>query len=806
MNAAKMKMFLVFLFILLILNAIPHGLHVINKSRLLHVKVENSNQVPYISTYYIKPIVKSGEEVLIDFYITDYNHREYVYDDYSNLFSVTIKASGQKEQIIKNLKAGDHQISLGTFENPGEVTFSLLCTDEEGRNSHELFNSFLVKNNKAQTLYRMNHSDLETYTLNNTSNDNTAFTNSIGLQKLLDDKKALGYDGITLYEGVYYVDYHYTLEIPDEFTLDLNNSTLKLKEFTGSNALMVSLKNKFDSHVKNGTIEGDYYHHDYKNSKDGSEWVNGIGITGSSHYCSFENLSVKNITGYGGINGIGKIKEDSPYYTSVPYIKIGNTFKNCDIDRKTGEEIKSASRSTCSFIDLKNHSSLPFISISRYLGYQGIGTDTFNILCHFYDENYRYIKTTDGYQYRRIQVPENSKYIRVTLLCDDCPEDLTINSFLLPVNCQFKNIDFTNCRCVGLANGAMNNMLIENCSFSHCGETLAKCALDAEDGWDLMQDITFRNLNFYDNENNDFLTCGGHNFIIENMKAGKMHFWERTNSYVVRNCKNIDNLSLYHGSHEKSGYVRIYDNKINASTKVVSKSIIDNWPVVIKNCSIHGKAENTLGSCLFLNCTIGKPDKTASLDNNIPTGTGEGNFIGCKIQNFSGENQGGNYDNCTFDNITGNLNGHWEIKNSSIENFNCNVLDENLNFSVDSSNLENISIKYGYWYKGGALTIMNSSIQNNSEPLLSLPCYSLSKPVNISGNTIISSSSLGIIYFYDLRTTEWRNNDKLSLINNDITLTSTAPVITGIDESKNMISLKLKDNKINTKMFKDSDK
>ena len=35
------------------------------------------NKVPYISTYYIKPVVATNEEVLIDYYITDWYFKEY---------------------------------------------------------------------------------------------------------------------------------------------------------------------------------------------------------------------------------------------------------------------------------------------------------------------------------------------------------------------------------------------------------------------------------------------------------------------------------------------------------------------------------------------------------------------------------------------------------------------------------------------------------------------------------------------------------------------------------------------------------
>lgn len=799
-------LYLIFLSVILLLTAIPQGVHTIRKHKIM--KLTDSadiNQVPYISTYYIKPVVKPNEEVFIDFYITDYNHSEYVYDDYSHFFSVTLKIPGKKDKVVKNLKAGDHQISLGTFNVEGETAFSLLCTDDKGRNSHELFNYFLVTSDESSSFYTVKKEDLKSYGLNSSGNLNYATDNSIGLQKLLDDKKASGYNGIKLYNGLYYVDFQYTIEVPDKFTFDLNGSTLKLTGFTGHSALMVSIKNKFDSHVKNGIIEGDYYEHDYDHSEHNSEWVMGLGITGNSRYCSFENLSVKDITGYGSYTGLAKPSEESPYYTSVPYIPINNTFKKVDIDRKTGEEIESDCRTTCSFIDLKDHSSLPYISISKYLGYQGIETDSFNVLCHFYDENHKFIKTIDGYQYRRIQVPENSRYIRVTLLSETYPENLTINSYLLPVNCQFKNIEYNNCRCVGLVGGAMNNMLIENCTFTHCGQESAKCALDIEDGWDLMQDVTFRSLSFYDNPNNDFLTCAGHNFIIENILSGKMSFWGRTNSYVVRNCNNISNLRLHHGAHGKSGYVRIFDNEIKNNTKVMGETVLDQWPVIIKNCRIHGKAENTIGSCLYKRCTIGKTSSAPHDDNSSYPAIGEGDFKDCIIQNVSGENHGGNYDNCTFENISGNLHGQWNIKNSSIRGFKCNVLDENLIFSVDSSDLYDTAIKYGYWYKGGILTINDSTITNKDSPLLSLPHYSLKKPITISGNTITSSCSQGVINFYDSRKTEWKNDDYFTFTYNTVNLPSDISVIAGIVEKNDMVSFKIKHNNINTTIFKDSD-
>lgn len=96
----------------------------------------NWNEVPYISTYYIKPIVKPGEEVFIDYYITDYYYKEYMEkynlkeDDWGDdnwteevwnneTFTVTVRVEGQDDKLYHYLNAGDHKVSLGSFSTEG---------------------------------------------------------------------------------------------------------------------------------------------------------------------------------------------------------------------------------------------------------------------------------------------------------------------------------------------------------------------------------------------------------------------------------------------------------------------------------------------------------------------------------------------------------------------------------------------------------------------------------------------------------------------------------------------------------------
>lgn len=756
----------------------------------------NSNEVPYISTYYIKPTVKPGENVILDFYITDYNHKSYTEEDLSNLFTVTIKIDGKQNIVKKNLKPGDNSINIGSFQNIGEQKFSILCTDKYGRNSHELFNYFLVRNEPLINEYIMTEEDLVTYNIKNDDNKEYGENTRKGLQQLLDDKKNLGFNKLKLLPGIYRIDHADSIFIPTEFTLDLNEATIKLNGFTGDSATMIQLNNTFDSHVINGTIKGDYYEHDYENSPNNSEWVIGVTMNGECKYSSFENLTIKDITGYGAGNGIGKSRDGSLDYEYFPSLLL-STFTLGSIDRKTGKTITSTNTATCDFTDITPYSEIGYLTISKRLGYQGNYWDTWNLVCHYYDENKNFISSIDGYQYRRIAVPSNAKYMKVTILAKNFPTDLSVQLFRVPTHRSFKNIKFENCRAVGLAQSAMKDMLVENCEFTNCGQTLAKCAYDAEDGWDMMQDVTLRSLNFHDNPNNELLTCAGHNFIIENMKNGKIYLWERTNSYVIRNCDNLKNSTLRNESLIKTGYVRFYNNTVNSNISI-SSDISSNWPIIVKDSTINGNAKNSTGMGKYLRCNIGA--SVEQIKNNYESGLGEGEFTNCYVHDKTGENNGGVYYNCTLENISGNIHRTLEVTNSTASNITVYAGQYDPKYTFKNSTITNVEITLGYWHNGCAITVENCKI-TNKDFLLKLPHYSATKPMTFINNNITSESSVGLINFYDDRicstciTTDI--NNELRLDTNSITLPNSQYVIEGLNEKTiNTINIINKSNKI----------
>ena len=622
----------------------------------------------------------------------------------------------------------------------------------------------------------------------------------IGLQQLLDDISAKGYSSIKLLPGTYRIDHQESIFIPSNFTLDMNGATIKLNQFTGDKALMITLNNTFDSHVINGTIEGDYYSHDYANSPNNSEWVMGISIGSEAKYSSFENLVVKDITGYGGGNGIAKSRDESLYYTYTNPTSIGDSFKLGDIDKKTGEPLQSTNRTTSDFISIEGYDGIGYLSVSRYLGYQGNPCNTWNMIAHFYDGEQKYISSVDSYFYRRIGVPDGSKYMKVTILEESYPTDLSVQYFMVPTHCSFKNIKFENNRCVGLAQSAMKDMLVEKCEFTKCGQSSAKCAYDAEDGWDMMQDVTFRKLNFHDNPNNDFLTCAGHNFVIEAMVDGKVHFWERTNSYVVRDCNNLDSASLGHTSRKRSGYVRFYNNTVNCNITIGAAEENDTWSLTVKDCNIYGRAENTIDTGLYLRCNIGKSNNK---DNNWNTALGSGNFKDCTISNKSGENMGGVYENCTFENITGNIHGTFDISNSAINNWSTYAGGYEPNYTFSNCELNNFEITFGYWHQG-ATTLFDNCTINNEDFLLKLPHYSMKKPISIINSSLISNGKDGMVVFYDDRTgglaDELVEQDVLTIENNKIKLDNSKYVVSGLGkETVNNINITFSHNELLSK-------
>ena len=412
-----------------------------------------------------------------------------------------------------------------------------------------------------------------------------------GLQNLIDEKAQAGFRKVVLLPGTYRISWTNSVEIPDGMTLDLGVAVLKQNGFTGSGSVMVRFASATDAHLVGGTIEGDYWEHDYAGSPNNSEWPTGFYIGGDSWYCSVEGVTIRDITGYGGQNGIAK---DAKGWLSFFFERLP-AFAPGGLDPKTGKVDASDSwRFTTDFKDLapvlaKGRRRL---QISKHLGYQGRLTRSWQMTVAWYDSEKRFISAETAWQYREMWIPEGAAFLRVSVEEESAEAadkaGLVVTAFRYPVNCAVRNCTFDRCRCVGHAASAMKNMLFEGNLFTASGESAACCAFDAEDGWDQMQDVYFLNNVFRDNpRNNSILTCAGHNFVMEG-NDGDIYLWGRTHSPCVRGNR-IGTATYRCDSRLNSGYGRFDGNAYAKGVHLgVNDRRADSWDYVLSGLDLDG--------------------------------------------------------------------------------------------------------------------------------------------------------------------------------------------------------------------------
>ena len=433
--------------------------------------------------------------------------------------------------------------------------------------------------------------------------------NRIKIQQLLEDKVASGYNKVVMYKATYVIDEN-AIEIPSGLDWDLNGSTIKMNPFTGQGALMVRMTDAIDTHLHNGVIEGDYFAHDYENSEYNSEWVSGFEMGGSCRYCSVHDLTVKDITGYGMQNGISNTS--SLGYSFFNPVLVGD-METGDIDKTTGQNIDCSYRLRSNMVNISSYQGKSdFLTVSIHLNYQGNEFDTWNMVVYFYTSNQQFIKAINGYQYRQIKIPDGAYYARTVIYGSRIKNNWNIYYHFLrvPTHCEYRNITVDNARCVGMAQGQMKDFLVKDCTISNSGQSSATCAYDAEDGWDGMQDVFIDNLSFPSNPNNCFLTCAGHNFVLENSDLARGHYlWERSRWVVIRNC--VLEQGTIRGGGESNivqhGIARYYNNTLTGLT--YSLNFVSN---ILKNCILSNKPQ----SGILINCTVGGTTITKEICNN----------------------------------------------------------------------------------------------------------------------------------------------------------------------------------------------
>ena len=572
----------------------------------------------------------------------------------------------------------------------------------------------------------------------------TATRTSQGLQKMVDDAAAAGIQKFVILPGTYRVGGTDKLSLPGNFTLDLNGATLKMNEFVGDKGAVVEIRNQRDSHLVNGIIEGDYYEHDYANSPSNSEWVLGVVMNGDCRYCSFDNLTVKNITGYGVANGLADY--DQAFPGMVELSGNGTAWEPGAIQSDDGTVNAAVSHVfTSGFHDILAFKN-KYLSVSAYLGYQGIRTKSWNYTAAFYDQDQKFISASPAFQYRVVLIPDNAAFLRISIEEESLENatncGMSAQLFKMPWNCAFRNLVIERCRGVGMAPAAMRNMLIEDCDFSYSGETLATCAFDAEDGWDMMQDVYIHRNTFHDNPNNELLTCAGHNFIIEDNDCS-IYLWDRTNSPCVRNNR-FRNASFGCQQRCRTMHGRYEDNTYRDLLGLGSAEKPTGWDIVVtvKIASAAPEKHITVGVSYTGRIRDGIIENAEVVGNNFENTTfHKSHFV---LTTTAVTWKGLAFDDCFFQ----HLNMTNVISDCRFDN--CRVVAMNGgNLTMENCAINNLTLEPYYWDMPNRFLIRECTINNVNKPFIRTPIYSIAD-FTIE-KCVFKTGESPVLDIYDLR-------------------------------------------------------
>ena len=604
-------------------------------------------EVPYVSTYYFNPKPTIYDEIVIPVYITDYEQSEYLNNDTIKTMDLLYEVDGT-EYRLENLKLGDNQVTLGKLSE-GIHTFTLQSVDPvTGRKSHKLYNELWVINpetyeiTKEQT-YEITDNDLEQYGIkkDNSTDPTDMIRTRDGLTELFRKLRDEGYRKCILPNGIYRVDgkeaRDCSVTVPSNFTVDMNGSTFKLNTITeNTSGLIATIEiDAVDSHLTNGILEGDRFERKELGLETGylGEGINTVGL-GAGKYCSITNMVIKNTTGH----TLGAASN------TLAYKLVGN-YKSCYI--KDGKEIASDICQTSELADLSKMIPHEYIRVGNAFGYKGLRGESPVIFVNYYDENQEYMKTETGFQFRRMKIPDGAKYASVTFKSEaEMTYDDNVYIYCRDIGAylEVSDVDFYDTRTTAIATGG-ENILIENVTYTRCGNSITPAPVDFEDPAEETQDIYYRNNINYGGGVATVIDNRGFNHVYENLTNHYIMIRGGVYGGVVRNIDDpTSRIDWGKQEHKRSGYGRLYNNKVSTINVTVPYEIENSARMKVKDCTFVGKgfASTSDGTAIYENCVVTGLEGSAGVFKNCTIFPGDYfrsdlYFYDCIFKDMTGE-------------------------------------------------------------------------------------------------------------------------------------------------------------------------
>jgi hypothetical protein len=355
----------------------------------------------------------------------------------------------------------------------------------------------------------------------NIRNDGTnAAETSKGINEALQHAKTLNATRIVFPKGTYLISETDGILIDNKDTIiDLNGATLQINTNGAKSYNMVSIIYGAENlRLTNGTLRGDREAHDYKTVKSSHEWCSLLAVE-SGRNLEMDHLTVTEAPGYSMvINSTGTRTRPELLATILCYVRGPDVESGGFSDEGAKVESAEKSRSVKPYDMTKCNGEFEFGYTIGYQGYPQVKGRVYQ--AYFYSPDMKFMEKRKCLQYRKYAIPEGAKFMSLEFNQPEVKGDGQgtvgrITNYHPPTDVHFHGNRLYNNRTLGIAFNGGRRWLVENNVIEANGPNPPGYGVDFEDGWDLTQDIVFRNNKFKGNRNGDLVICAGTELLFE---------------------------------------------------------------------------------------------------------------------------------------------------------------------------------------------------------------------------------------------------------------------------------------------------